>query len=435
MKQEDWTKRLRDRLADHEEPAPVDLWADIEARLKEEGIVKTSEPETPKRPARLVPLWGKRIAVAAAFIGVLTCNGYLMWELGQEEKARRSELTAMETSNSPKESAKSEQDTKDVASEEDVISQEHQGEYFMTHAVAGSTQPIAMHQEMTPETDAIQSFGEPEVLPTEEKTPVSSEKPVQEAPSKILPSEEEQLRQLDLKIAEATKEATKKQKRGRIGFSLYAQGGSGNEMNANGVMMSPQLAESYNYQDQLVTRHQTRSSGEIIYLVDYQEQQKHYQPISFGLTTNIPISSRLSLTTGLVYTRLRSDFVNIMGGTPLSKEQTLHYLGVPVSAQFKIWGYKGLSVYASAGGQADYNVKAHMEQESVDYPASRDRWQFSVQAAGGVEYDVIPQLGLYVEPGVKYYFDNGSNVSNFFKDKPTNFNLQVGIRVNLGTQK
>ena len=63
MKQEDWTKRLRDRLADHEEPAPVDLWADIEARLKEEGIVKTSEPEAPKRPARLLPLWGKRIAV------------------------------------------------------------------------------------------------------------------------------------------------------------------------------------------------------------------------------------------------------------------------------------------------------------------------------------------------------------------------------------
>ena len=249
-----------------------------------------------------------------------------------------------------------------------------------------------------------------------------------------MPSEQDQLRLLDAKIAEATK----KRQHGRIGFSLYAQGGSGSQMSANGVMMSPTMAANYNYHDQLLSRHFTRTtanSREIIYLVDYEERQKHYQPISFGLTTNIPISSRLSLTTGLVYTRLRSDFVNIMGGTPLSKEQTLHYLGVPVSAQFKVWGYKGLSVYASAGGQADYNVKAHMEQEGVDYPASRDRWQFSVQAAGGVEYDVIPQLGLYVEPGVKYYFDNGSNVSNFFKDKPTNFNLQVGIRVNLGTQK
>ena len=30
-----------------------------------------------------------------------------------------------------------------------------------------------------------------------------------------------------------------------------------------------------------------------------------------------------------------------------------------------------------------------------------------------------------------YYFDNGSRVQNCFKDKPTNFNLQVGLRWNL----
>ena len=89
MKQEDWTQRLRDKLADHEESAPADLWAGIEARLQAEGVLKPSEPETPK--ARFMSLWGKRIAVAAAFIGVLTCNGYLMWEIGQNEKAKKAE--------------------------------------------------------------------------------------------------------------------------------------------------------------------------------------------------------------------------------------------------------------------------------------------------------------------------------------------------------
>ena len=33
MKQEAWIKQLRDRLADHEEAAPADLWAGIEAKL------------------------------------------------------------------------------------------------------------------------------------------------------------------------------------------------------------------------------------------------------------------------------------------------------------------------------------------------------------------------------------------------------------------
>ena len=32
MKQEAWIKQLRDRLADHEEAAPADLWADGQQR-------------------------------------------------------------------------------------------------------------------------------------------------------------------------------------------------------------------------------------------------------------------------------------------------------------------------------------------------------------------------------------------------------------------
>ena len=110
MKQEDWTKQLRDKLADHEVPAPADLWADIEARLQQEGIMQSSEKEAPKRPTRLIPLWGKRIAVAAAFIGVITCNGYLMWQLGRDEMAKRETAQALEA---PATSMKSEEPKSD----------------------------------------------------------------------------------------------------------------------------------------------------------------------------------------------------------------------------------------------------------------------------------------------------------------------------------
>lgn len=421
MKQEDWTKRLHDKLADHEEAAPADLWADIEARLQREGIMLSSEKEAPKRPARLIPLWGRRIAVAAAFIGVITCNSYLMWQLGRDEMAKRKTAQVVETTTAPMKSEKQKADSPELPSEGDAI---------MPPAQIFKQTPL-LSQTNASETDETQAVlpEEPKVTqPSEAEKPIPSEKPAQKK-QETLNNEQDQLRLLDAKIAEATK----KRQRGHVSFGLYAQGGSGSQMSANGVLMSPSLAANYNYHDLLSSRHLTRASnGELIYLVDYEERQKHYQPISFGLTANIPISSRLSITTGLVYTRLRSDFVNIMAGTPLSKEQTLYYIGVPVNAQFKVWGYKGLSVYASAGGQADYNVKAHMEQEGVDYPVSRDGWQFSIQGSAGIEYDVIPQLGIYVEPGVKRYFNNGSSVKNFFKDKPTSFNLQVGLRVNLG---
>ena len=69
MKQEDWIKQLNDKLADYEEPAPADLWADIETRL--------AQQPAKHQPARTIPLWGKW-AVAATFVGLLFGSGYLM---------------------------------------------------------------------------------------------------------------------------------------------------------------------------------------------------------------------------------------------------------------------------------------------------------------------------------------------------------------------
>jgi invasion protein IalB len=44
-------------------------------------------------------------------------------------------------------------------------------------------------------------------------------------------------------------------------------------------------------------------------------------------------------------------------------------------------------------------------------------------------------LGLYVEPGIRYYMDNGSAVRNYFKDKPTNVTLQMGLQLNIGNKR
>jgi hypothetical protein len=61
----------------------------------------------------------------------------------------------------------------------------------------------------------------------------------------------------------------------------------------------------------------------------------------------------------------------------------------------------------------------------------KDRVQWSAGASVGVQYDVFPQVGIYAEPGVKYYFDNRSRVRNVFKETPLNFSVQVGLRINV----
>ena len=99
-----------------------------------------------------------------------------------------------------------------------------------------------------------------------------------------------------------------------------------------------------------------------------------------------------------------------------------------MNLQYALWQWRGLSVYLSAGGQVDWNVKAEANTDGVDQEMNKDWAQWSVGGSLGVQYDFIPQIGLYVEPGILHYFDNGSHVSNFFKDKPTDFNLQLGLR-------
>lgn len=426
MKQEDWTQRLRDKLADYEEPAPADLWDDIQSQLQKLEAEK---------PTRRIPLWGKW-AAAAAFAGLITGNSYLMWMIGcegNEDNKAQQELVQsvppMKSQNSSIPSAQEEQQS-------NTSSQE----------AAKTDKPEAMPDKSTamplePETMPIK----PSAMPAESEPLLAASKasPTTSETSSVEPKaqpsdvrdvrmqpvdEETAIRKLDEAIAAVD---NRHRHHDHVAFGLYAANDMGTYQHANGVLMSREMLANY----YAATRTGTDNIPEgtpPVYLYNYEERQKHYQPISFGLTAKIPISSGLSVSSGLVYTRLRSDFNNIVDGYPHNKQQTLHYLGIPLSAQYHLWGYKGLQVYASAGGQVDFCIDTKVVLSGTEVEMDKDRPQWSVQGALGVQFNFIPQLGIYAEPGVKHYFNNGSRIPNFFKDKPTNFNLQIGLRLNVG---
>ena len=159
---------------------------------------------------------------------------------------------------------------------------------------------------------------------------------------------------------------------------------------------------------------------------------KHHAPVSVGLQVAFGIAPRLSLSTGMVYTRTSSDFYPYASSSSYNVHQVLHYVGIPVGLNYEFWQSGGFHAYVMAGAEADYNVKNDTEEEGVKKEnAKRDRVQFSGKASLGAQYDITPKVGLYIEPGAKYYFDNGSHVENTFKDKKLNFNLQFGLRFNL----
>lgn len=163
---------------------------------------------------------------------------------------------------------------------------------------------------------------------------------------------------------------------------------------------------------------------------DCKETTKHNMPVSFGATVSYALNDRLALTSGLVYTLATSSFEHGTSSSASKDEQTLHYVGIPLTASYTIWSNSWLKTYVNAGGQADFNVSAKVETEGHTTDIDKDRAQLSVGAAAGVQLNVIKQMGVYVEPGMRYYFDNGSNVQTVFKEHPCNFSLQMGLRWN-----
>lgn len=211
-----------------------------------------------------------------------------------------------------------------------------------------------------------------------------------------------------------------------LSFTLYASNGLSGQDSRNAVRMSPQMAALYDYSP-TTSMARTRDA---IYLANYEEQQHHDQPVSIGLTASYGLSRKFALSTGLVYTHLNSSFTSIMHSSQIQRHQRLDYFGIPLTLQWKAWNHRNLSVYLSAGMEADWNIKADTETEQVNQTMEKDRAQWSVGASVGLQYNILPQVGLYAEPGIRHYFDNGSRVRNFFKDRPTSPSIQIGVRFN-----
>ena len=168
-----------------------------------------------------------------------------------------------------------------------------------------------------------------------------------------------------------------------------------------------------------------------VLFANYKETKHHSQPVSFGVSVSYALGSRLSLRSGLAYTRVTSDFIHSLGSEETADRQTLHYIGVPIALSCRVWGSRFIHTYATLGAQLDFNVKATLSTVYGDTPTDKDRPQFSGNAAIGVECDILPQVGVYAEPGVRYYFNNNSSVENVFKAQPWAFNVQVGVRINV----
>lgn len=144
----------------------------------------------------------------------------------------------------------------------------------------------------------------------------------------------------------------------------------------------------------------------------------HYQPMRFGLSLRYRITDRWSIESGLSYTRLSSDISTTVDGVTTVTEKHLNYIGLPLNISYDLWKSNHFGLYVTAGG-------------TIEKSLDTSPWQFSLNGAVGAEYKLTDFFSLYAEPGLGYYFKDGSTTPTIYQDRPLNINLSFGLRFNL----
>lgn len=412
-------------MEDYSEPLPDGLWDKLETELEEQNKPK------------VIPLWRRWQAAAAVLILLVSSLTYWFWS--SPEADFQNQQLAVEVKDTPLPENRPIQDqvTAEVA-------------------MPGKSEP---EMKLTASTDVVLEQAVRKMSVEEEKTDeVIVEEPEKEE-SKTIKNEmltetadtqvqqKKRLRasrEADRERMKQNAEEAKSKSTRSSGFSLGVGAGNtpyGSLSTFDG--MGSFVARSAYYVSSDLNMAPVNNGGlaysQILLENAAQSPQtsvKHHMPVTIGFSLDWNLDKNWTLETGLNYTLLSSD---IRSGSKSYVEETqkLHYVGIPLKIRRSIWQNRWFSVYASVGGAVEKCVSGRLESVTVTNGGNRtsertslevDPLQWSVAAAAGAQVNFTSRLGLYLEPGVAYYFDDHSGIETIRKEHPFNFNLQLGLR-------
>ena len=159
----------------------------------------------------------------------------------------------------------------------------------------------------------------------------------------------------------------------------------------------------------------------------YADSYNHEIPVSFGVSARVHLTDRLSINTGLNYTRYKSLRTRTFLATYDHKKdwQYVHYLGVPVRLDYMAVNKKHFNLYFGAGLQMDKCVYAKVGDERLH----EKQVLFGMNGAMGIQVNIVPMVGLYFEPEISYALNEGSIVT-FRSKEPFVVTVRGGLRFN-----
>lgn len=167
-------------------------------------------------------------------------------------------------------------------------------------------------------------------------------------------------------------------------------------------------------------------------------EPRHYFPVSVGIEARYSfLNDRLGVGLGLNYTFLNSRYEALVDRQyQVSVDQSVHYLGIPLTFYVNIISGDRLFFYADAGCMMERAVKITYEMTDLSsVPYQKDGQasglQWSANVGIGLEYRFLDFMGVYVDPRLTYFFDCDQPYS-VRSEQPLQFNLQMGFRFHIG---
>ena len=232
-------------------------------------------------------------------------------------------------------------------------------------------------------------------------------------------------------------DAGDRKRHGKPSFGVYAAGLTGGSDSYSGY--SPDVSHAMASSVSPLMYGRDALAGILMYNREEEvlTENRHYLPIRAGISVSYAFTDRWSIESGLVYSYLLSTFRTGSDRYFIDSRQTLHYLGIPLTASYNIWKNRWLDVYVSAGGMLEKCIGGNVRNNYVYNDSIREKktdhvtvrpLQWSVSASAGLQFNITRLVGLYLEPGVTYHFDNKSGIANVYNEHPLNFNMNLGLR-------
>lgn len=443
-----WQKDIHDRMGNYEIDAPEGLWDNISKEISSKGIDPKSMGEANgdnKQTTKGATIFQHRFQRAVG-IAVAACLAFVVgfyFYNSDDTTPTLADNSASQKTVTKQQYSSQISDNKDL----DIDNNSSIGKDTEDNTIKNTQKLLAAHGEVNGEANVEQSINNaPENVATAESQSTASnnniatataneEKPKAKSQKESAHNEDYQ----DLWAKEDfnnVRKANSRTSKWQIGTS--ATGLAGTSVNTRSIadLIVATGSDGYDWEGSPMLGIGIYNQGQ-----EVKTEYKHHLPVRIGLNIAYALSDRLSLESGVSYTRLSSDMKDGTSTNFISGSQNLDYVGIPLSLKYKALSYGAFDLYAATGILAeqcvngktskDFVIEGNVKKTEQQNIHSRPL-QLSANAAVGLQFKIADNIGIYAEPGLSYFFDDNSSLNTIYKEKPLNFNLNIGFRYEIG---